>query len=58
MRKLKIGDRVIFRMKKVKAEKDVEIIVTGYDKPEIGILPIKNPTEKQKRLLQDWLTGR
>ncbi|MEO5783624.1 MAG: PDZ domain-containing protein, partial [Ginsengibacter sp.] len=53
-RSLKVGDKVIFTVKRNSALKEIGVTITGYNIPVAHITPLKNITAKQRKIFNDW----
>lgn len=54
IREVKVGDSVIMEVKQPMGSLKVNVLVTGYEQPEVHIVPMAEATEKQRGLFIQW----
>ena len=52
-----IGDNLFMELETVSGPKQITVVVSGYQQPEIHIEQIRESSEKQKKLLTQWMLG-
>ena len=57
-RKAKIGDTIIVEVDRPSGVQKIKVLITGYQQPVVRITPMPTITEKQKRLYEQWLSGK
>lgn len=55
IREVKIGDRVIMEVEQTTGDLKATVLITGYQQPDVHVVPIASASEKQKRLLKEWV---
>jgi predicted metalloprotease with PDZ domain len=53
----KVGDKYVVEVKQATGELKVHVLVTGYQQPEVRIVPVEAASEKQKRLFTQWINS-
>jgi len=54
IRGVKIGDTVTMEVQQPAGKVQVNVLITGYQYPDVHIFPLVGATEKQKHLLSEW----
>jgi predicted metalloprotease with PDZ domain len=54
----KIGDTVVVEVERPSGTKKIGVLITGYQQPVVQLTRFQGQTEKQKRLLDQWIDGK
>ncbi len=57
IRGVKIGDTVVVEVKQPAGIKKTNVLITGYQQPEVHIISVAGATEKQKNLFRQWINN-
>ncbi len=57
MRKMQIGDTISLQILRPSGPMQTTVVITGYRQPVVSILPVKDATQKQEGLKQNWMKG-
>jgi predicted metalloprotease with PDZ domain len=53
-----LGGTVRFEIVRPSGKTEISVVMTGYERPTVRIEEIPNASERQRRLLAEWLAGR
>ena len=57
-RNAKIGDSIVVEVERPSGVQKINVLITGYQQPVVRITPMLTKTEKQKKLYEQWVTGK
>lgn len=57
-RNAKIGDSIVVEVERPSGVQKINVLITGYQQPVVRITPMPTITEKQKKLYEQWVTGK
>jgi predicted metalloprotease with PDZ domain len=57
IREAKIGDKVLVEVEQPAGKLKANVLITGYQQPEVHIVPIAGATEIQKNLFRQWINN-
>lgn len=57
-RSAKIGDTVVVEVERPTGSRKIDVVITGYQQPVVKITKLSSQTEKQKKLLDQWVDGK
>ena len=57
-RNAKIGDTIVVEVERPSGVQKINVLITGYQQPVVRITQLPTITEKQKRLYEQWLSGK
>jgi predicted metalloprotease with PDZ domain len=58
LRNVKLGDTVVVEVQRGASAFKANVLITSYQQPEVHVKELLQPTEKQKRLLNQWVNGK
>ena len=57
IRTLHMGDNLLMELETISGPKQITVVVSGYKQPELHIEQLQESSEKQKKLLVQWMSG-
>jgi predicted metalloprotease with PDZ domain len=57
-RSAKIGETIVVEVERSSGAQKINVLITGYQQPVVRITLMPTITEKQKRLYEQWLSGK
>ena len=57
-RNAKIGETIVVEIDRSSRIQKINVLITGYQQPVVRITPMPTITEKQKRLYEQWVSGK
>jgi predicted metalloprotease with PDZ domain len=57
IRNVKVGDTVVMEIQRLSDKRKVNVLITGYQQPNVSITPFDKATEKQKKIFTQWINN-
>ena len=57
-RNAKIGDTIVVEVERPSGIQKINVLITGYQQPVVHIIQLSTINEKQRRLYEQWVSGK